>query len=77
MEWEHPLDAYAEAHFADGEGLANSATIFGDHDAFEDLRSFAATFDDPNVHLDNIAWSELGGIAAHVGAFDVINVIHV
>src|SRR5699024_7229953 len=52
---EHALDADAEGHLADAEGLAHAVALATDDVALEDLDTGAVALDDLHVHLDVVA----------------------
>ena len=45
--------------------------------ALEDLDARARTFDDVDVHLDGVARTEVGDVAAQVGCIDGVENVHV
>src|SRR5829696_1559856 len=73
---EGPLDAHAEAHLADREGLAHAGALALDDDALEHLHPLAAGLHHPDVHLEGVAGGELGDVVAQAGAVDEIGAVH-
>ncbi|MPN21867.1 hypothetical protein SDC9_169249 [bioreactor metagenome] len=59
MHGERTLHAHPEAHLAGGEGLLETATGAGDHDAGEDLDAGTVALDDLDVDLDGVAGTEV------------------
>jgi hypothetical protein len=73
---EGALDADAEADLADGEGLADAATLAPDDDTLEDLHTRAAALDDPHVHLHGVAGAEVGDVVAQRRSVEGVQGVH-
>src|SRR3954452_3431608 len=73
---EGPLDADAEAHLADGEGLPDAAALTADHGALEDLDAGTVALDDADVHLDGVAGTELGDVVAQRVGVECVQGVH-
>ena len=73
MVGEGTLNADAVAHTADGEGLADTAALHLDDDAFEVLKALAGAFNDLNVNTDGITDLELGKVSAELLFFEFLN----
>ena len=71
MQREDALDALAEAHFADGDGLADALVIAGDHGSFESLQPFLVAFFDLDVNTDGVARPKLGMSALKIASGDL------
>src|SRR5690606_24296529 len=74
---EGALHADTERHLADGEGLADTATLAPDDDALEDLDALLRAFDDLHVHIEGVTGPELGDIAAQRLLVDEVKGVHV
>jgi len=72
MDWEGSLHTDAERLLADGECLARTAALAGDHDSFEDLCTAAFALDHLEVDFDPVAWGEVGH-AAQLCAFKIVD----
>src|SRR4029453_13197627 len=59
------LHADPEAHLADRKCFADAIACSGDHYPGKLLDSRPSALDDLDVHLDGVAWTEGGDIAAH------------
>src|SRR4051794_28604526 len=73
---ERALDADAEAHLADGEGLAHARALAADHDALEDLQALARALDHAHVDLDGVARVEGRHVVTQAAAVDEIGGVH-
>ena len=76
VEREHTLDTDTVGHTADGEGLGDTAALFGDDRAFEDLDTLALAFTDLNIHTDGIADLERRDGLLHAVVCDEFQSIH-
>src|SRR3954451_1366741 len=73
---EGPLDAHAEAHLAHGEGLADAAALAADDHTLEDLDAGAVALDHADVHLDGVAGTEPGDVAAQRVGVECVQGVH-
>src|SRR5690606_17660238 len=60
VEREDALDAFAEAHLADGEIAVDAAVRAGDADAFVVLHAGALALDHAHAHAHGVAGAEFG-----------------
>src|SRR5699024_8041726 len=74
---EHALDADAEGHLADAEGLAHAVALATDDVALEDLDTGAVALDDLHVHLDVVAGAECGDVLAQGRLVELVELLHV
>src|SRR5829696_1836519 len=74
---EGALDTDAEAHLADGEGLADAAALTADDDALEDLDARAVALDHAHVHLHGVPGAEVGDVAAQRVGVECVQGVHV
>src|SRR5690606_7504485 len=65
-----------ERHLAHGEGLADTAALAPDDDALEDLDTFLGALDDLHMHIQGVARTEIGDIAAQRALVDEIKGVH-
>ena len=70
---EGTLNADAVAHTTDGEGLADTAALHLDDDAFEVLKTLAGTLDDLYVNTNGVTDLKLGQIRAELLLFEFLN----
>ena len=64
MDWEGTLNTDAVSKLADGEGLTDARTLATDDDSLEELNTALVTFDNANVDLDLITWTEVNKVLA-------------
>ena len=76
MQREGALDADAEAHLADGEGLAHTGAVAADDDTLEDLDAGAVTLDDLDVHLDGVTGAERGDVGLQALGVELVELLH-
>src|SRR5699024_7599822 len=74
---EHALDADAEGHLADPEGLAHAVALATDDVALEDLDAGAVALGDLHVHLDVVAGAECGDVLAQGRLVELVELLHV
>ena len=76
VNWKDSLDTNSGGDFPNREGLADAATLAGDHNTFERLGPFPATLENANVHAHGISGTEVRNVIAQLGALDLIERIH-
>ena len=70
---ESALYAYAVGYAANGEGLADTAALHFNHDAFEVLKTFAVAFHDLNEYADGVTDFQLGQVGTELFFFQFFN----
>ena len=69
---EDSLDADAEANFSNGDALASSAMLAGDHDAFKNLKTFFVAFLNSDVDFDGITGLERRDVFPYLRLLNII-----
>ncbi len=64
VEWENPLNAYAESNLPNRDGFAETAPVASYHNTLECLDALAPCFHNANVHLHGVARVDVGEIVA-------------
>ena len=70
---ESALYAYAVGYAANGEGLADTAALHFNHDAFEVLKTFAVAFHDLNEYADGVTDFQLGQVGTELFFFPLFD----
>ena len=72
---ESALYAYAVGYAANGEGLADTAALHFNHDAFEVLKTFAVAFHDLNEYADGVTDFQLGQVGTELFFFQFFKIL--